>query len=87
MDFERKDESLIKFILKSTFSFFKKESSFGMMNLQNSQFSPLPGASPPFPAYLYPLSKKSMEDDANKKTYKDEKNEKKADKVIIEISN
>ena len=57
-----------------------------MMNLQNSQFSPLPGASPPFPAYLYPLSKKSMEDDANKKTYKDEKNEKKADKVIIEIS-
>ena len=56
------------------------------MNLQNSQFSPLPGASPPFPAYLYPLSKKSMEFDANKKTYKDEKNEKKADKVNNEIS-
>lgn len=51
------------------------------MNLQNSQFSPLPGASPPFPAYLYPLSKKSMQDDENKKSKKVEKNENSADQV------
>ena len=53
------------------------------MNLQNSQFSPLPGASPPFPAYLYPLSKKSMESDENKNSLKAQKNEKTADQVII----
>lgn len=55
-----------------------------MMNLQNSQFSPLSGASPPFPAYLYPISKKSLQDDETKKNKKVEQNEKSADQVNLE---
>lgn len=49
-----------------------------IQSTQNSQMLPLPGASPPFPAYLYPLSKKEEESKINKK---EEKNEKAADQV------
>lgn len=54
-----------------------------MQNMQTSQMVPLPGASPPFPAYLYPISKQSVKEEQEKNNKKSEKNEKAADQVQL----